>query len=191
MMSGLKNRRDVTVALFVAFNVVLVIFVATVLVAPLLSHFAERSEDIAENADQLAHLEQVIEQAKIAAKDAGGQDNVFLPGQEERVISADLQAIVKSIATATGVNLLGVRGLPSGRVHQLRTVAVSAEVEGSMTAIRDMMRSAEGQMPMLFVTAASLRNLAAGEDGPLRADLTIMGAIREVEKPDSQGAAAQ
>jgi hypothetical protein len=165
-------------ALFLAFNVFAVLFIVMFLLAPVLAHFAGRSEDIAENAAQLAHFQNIIRSAKtVTNKSAGGADP-FLPGSEERVVSADLQASLKAIATNAGVNLLGVRGLQGSQSQQLRMVAVSVELEGSLSAVRDMILAIENQTPFLFVTAASLRSVTDGDQGPIRAELKVQGAMR-------------
>ena len=186
MSAGSGSGRSAAIAWFVSLNVVAVIFAGTFLVAPVFLHFVERSEEIAENTVQLAHFEKAIQQAQAAAKGAAGRDDVFLPGHEERVVSADLQAALKSISASAGVKLLGLRGLPGGRVQQIRAVAVGVDLEGSLAAIRDMMRTVESQIPLLFVASVSLRSVAEGDDGVIRAELMVMGGIRELSKPDDQ-----
>jgi general secretion pathway protein M len=41
-----------------------------------------------------------------------------------------------------------------------------------------MIFTIETQTPLLFVSTASFRSVADGEDGPLRAELRVQGAIR-------------
>jgi general secretion pathway protein M len=179
MIAHLRRYQSRDLALFAAFNGVVFILVVALVLAPLLSHFSERSDEMAENAAQLAHFESILRQAKATAGQSGSA-NAFLPASEERVVSADLQASIKTIANNAGVNLLGIRGLPSSRLAQLRMISVGVEMEGSMTAVRDMMRNIESQVPVLFVVSASLRgSAAAGDDGPIRAELTVQGAMRE------------
>ena len=58
-------------------------------------------------------------------------------------------------------------------------IAVNVELEGPLKAIRDMILAIENQTPLLFVSTASFRSVADGEDGPIRAELKVQGAIRD------------
>jgi hypothetical protein len=178
MMIDMISRKLPRGALFLAFNVFAVLFIVMFLLAPVLAHFASRSEDISENAAQLAHFQNIIRSAKTATGKSPRAGDPFLPGSEERVVSADLQASLKTIATSAGVNLLGIRGLQGSRSQQLGMVAVSVELEGSLSAVRDMILAIENQTPFLFVTAASLRSVTDGDQGPIRAELKVQGAMR-------------
>ena len=138
MIAALSHLKMPRGTLFVVFNVAAVLFVVMFLVAPILAHFASRGEDISENAEQLAHFQNVVRESKVAASGVRRAGDPFLPGSEERVVSADLQASLKSIAANAGVNLLGIRGLQSSRSQLLRMIAVNVEMEGSLRAVRDM-----------------------------------------------------
>jgi general secretion pathway protein M len=176
-MIDVIRRKIPRSALFLAFNVSLVLFIVMFFLAPVLAHFASRSEDISENTAQLAHFQNIIRNATtLSTKTAQGDP--FLPGSEERIVSADLQASLKTIAASAGVNLLGVRGVQGSRSPQLRMVAVSVELEGPLPAVRDMILAIENQAPFLFVTAASLRSVTDGNEGPIRAELKVQGAMR-------------
>ena len=164
---------------FLAFNISVVLFIVIFLLAPVLGHFTGRSEEISESAAQLAHFRKIARSVSSPANKALAGVDPFLPGNEERVVSADLQASLKSIASNAGVNLLGVRGLPGSRQQKLRMVAISVELEGSLAAMRDMVIAIENQTPFLFVTAASFRSVSEGEDGPIRAELKVQGAMRD------------
>ena len=95
----------------------------------------------------------------------------------------DLQASLKAIATTAGVRLLGIRGLQGGRSQQLHMVAASMELEGALPAVRDVILVIENQMPFLFVTTASLRSVAEGDEGLIRAELKVQGARRDNGSP--------
>lgn len=178
-------------ALFVAFNVFIVLFVVVVLLAPVLGHFANRNEEISESAAQLAHFRKIMRSTDTLADKPSQGGDPFLPGSEERVVSADLQAGLKAIANNAGVNLLGIRGLPGARSQQLRMIAVGVELEGSLAAVRDMVLAIERQTPVLFVTAASFRSVSEGEDGPIRAELKVQGAMRESGMPGATEAGSR
>ena len=182
-MAALKPKKTSRVFLFVAFNVAAVVFVVLFCLAPVLTHFMDRSDEISENLAQLSHFENLSRQAKLSTSRTTGAGDPFWPGGEERVISADLQASLKAMATNAGVGLLGIRGLQTVRAQQMRMITVGVELEGSLEAVRDLVRAIEGQTPLLFVTAASLRNVTDGGDGPVRLELTVQGAMREGPQP--------
>ena len=184
-MIDLVNRRLPRGALFLAFNASTVLFLALFVFTPVLTHFTSRSEEISENAAQLSHLQNAIRNAKTLMKKTSQAGDPFLPGSEERVVSADLQASLKAIATTAGLRILGIRGIQAGRSQQLRTVAASVELEGPLPAVRDVILAIENQMPFLFVTAASLRSVADGDDGFIRAELKVQGAMRDNGSPSS------
>lgn len=189
MIAAVANGRVPRYALFVILNVAVFFVVVALFVAPLLSHFADRSEAISDNAAQLAHFQKVIRDARVSARKVRRTGDPFLSGDEERVASADLQAALKSIAMNAGVGLRGIRGVSAARSQQLRMVAVNVEVEGSLQAVRDMIASIETQTPLLFVTAVSFRSVSDGEDGPIRAELRVQGAMRErSQSPDNEAA---
>ena len=176
MIQKLKLARGTP---FLVFNAAAFLFIVIFLLAPVMAHFVARGEDISDSAAQLAHFQNVMRAAKKSAGSPSRSGDPLLPGSEERVASADLQASLKSMAANAGVNLLAIRGLPGGRSQPLHMIAVSVELEGPLQAVRDMILAIESQTPLLFVPSASFRGLAEGEDGPIRAELRVQGAIRE------------
>ena len=182
MIQNLKLARGTP---FLAFNAAAILFVLVFLVAPILGHFAGRGEEISDNAAQLAHFQNVARAAKKSAGSTARAGDPFLAGNEERVASADLQASLKSMAANAGLNLLAIRGLQGGRSQPLHMIAVGVELEGPLRAVRDMISTIESQTPLLFVSTASFRSLADGEDGPVRAELRVQGAIRDGAQPSA------
>ena len=184
MMIDLVSKRIPRGALFLAFNASAVLFLILFVFAPVLTHFASRSEEISENAAQLSHFQILTRDAEALMK-APHAGDPFLPGSEERVVSADLQASLKAIAATAGVRFLGIHGLQGTRSQQLRMVAASVELEGPLPSIRNVILAIENQMPLLFVTAASLRSLAEGDESLIRAELKVQGAMRDSGSPTS------
>jgi general secretion pathway protein M len=176
MIQKLKLARGTP---FLVFNAAAFLFIVIFLLAPVMAHFVARGEDISDNAAQLAHFQNVMRAAKKSAGSPSRSGDPFLPGSEERIASADLQASLKSMAANAGVNLLAIRGLPGGRSQPLHMIAVNVELEGPLQAVRDMILAIETQTPLLFVPSASFRSLAEGEDGPIRAELRVQGAVRD------------
>jgi general secretion pathway protein M len=183
-MINLVNKRMPRNALFLALNASAFVFLTLFVLLPVWAHFADRSEQISESAAQLSHFQALARNTKALMKGAAPAGDPFLPGTEERVVSADLQANLKAIATDAGVRLLGIRGLQSSRAQQLRMVAVSMELEGPLPSIRNLLLAIENQKPFLFVTGASLRSAADGDDGLIRAELKVQGAMRDSGSPD-------
>jgi general secretion pathway protein M len=178
-MIDLVSKRIPRGAIFLALNAFAGLFLILFVFAPVLSHFASISEDISENAAQLVHFQSIIRNAKALMKKIPQAGDPFLPGNEERVVSADLQATLKAIVTTSGVGFLGIRALQGGRSQQLRMVTASVELEGPLPAVRDVILAIENQMPFLFVTAASLRSVADGDEGLIQAELKVQGAMRD------------
>ena len=184
-MIDLISKRLPRGALFMAFNASTILFLVLFVFAPLWTHFAGRGEEISENAAQLSHFQALARSAKALMQKSPLAGDPFLPGGEERVVSADLQASLKAIVTTANARLLGIHGLRGTRSQQLRMVAASVELEGSLPSIRNVIMAIENQMPLLFVTAASLRSLAEGDEGLIRAELKVQGAMRDSGSPTS------
>jgi hypothetical protein len=165
--------------LFFGLNAVLLLASFFVIVGPLMSHFAERSDDISENAAQLAQFHRLMAEAGRLAQTASRGADPYLAGAEERVASADLQAHLQSLAAGKGATILALRSLRGRPQAQWRSVAVGLEVEGAPSALRELISAIEGQTPFLFITEITLRTLADGDDGQLRANLTVEGALRD------------
>ena len=169
---------------FYAFNTCMAIVIVFFVAAPILSHFAERSEGISESMAQLSHV-QLIKRTEITLmEEAAHSGDPFLPGPEERVVSADLQANLKAIASNSGAKFLGIRGLPAARLQQLRMVAVSLDIEGPVRSVENVIRNIEGQTPYLFVTSAILSRSVDAEE-VIRAELKVQGAIRDTGSRDA------
>lgn len=190
MIAGLTRNKIPDVALFVAFNIAAVLLVVVLVIAPVLTHFSERSEDISESSAQLRRFENILYRANADSGATSKTGDPYYPAGEERIVSADIQASLKTLALNAGVNLLAIRGLPAGRAQQMHLVSVGIEVEGPLASIRDMMRAIESQTPLLLLSSATLRSVTDGDDGAIRAQLTVQGAMRDGQKA-SEGASSQ
>ncbi len=80
MIQNLKLARGTP---FLAFNAAAMLFVVIFLLAPIMAHFADRGEEISDNAAQLAHFQNV---ARAAKKSVGsvGQVRRSLPSRQRR-----------------------------------------------------------------------------------------------------------
>jgi general secretion pathway protein M len=191
-MMSLRKDKVPRSALFICFNLCVVTFAGLFVFMPLLLHFADRGEDISEHIAQLAQLRSLIRSSNGLKHNTPQAGDPFLPGNEERIVSADLQANLKTIGTTAGVRLLGIRSLEGKRPQQLHMVAVGIEFEGHISTVRDVIQRIENQTPMLFVTEASLRSATDGDDGIIRAELRVEGAVRESgSAPSAEEAVSQ
>ncbi|MBR0836961.1 hypothetical protein JQ612_27520 [Bradyrhizobium manausense] len=174
-MTGALLRRRL---IFFGLNGAIALAVCLAILAPIAAHFAERNDDILDSAAQLAQIRRITEDAAKLAKTSTSDIDPHLPGAEERVASADLQANLQALAGAKGLAVQAVRGLPGRQAGQWRAVPVGLEVEGAAAAVRELVAAIETQTPFLFITDLSLRTLADGDDSRMRASLTVEGALR-------------
>ncbi len=63
VIAGLTRNKIPDVALFVAFNIAAVLLVVVLVIAPVLTHFSERSENISESSAQLRRFENILYRA--------------------------------------------------------------------------------------------------------------------------------
>ena len=164
---------------FLAFNAVGLVLLVLMFVGPVLSHFSTRNDEIRDGVVQLAYLQRITREAQLMEKRGVQSTQPFMVGDEERVISADLQARLQAMATAKGAHVLGLRGLQGGRVAQSRTVAVGLQIEGSLGIVRDLIAGIEDQSPFLFITDASLRPASDGDGAMLRAEFKVEAVVQE------------
>ena len=164
--------------LFLSFNGFALLFLLLFVIAPVWSRFSDKSQEISRTAARLSHFQSIAQGSSALMAKTAPSGDPFLPGGEERVVSADLQANLKAIADATGVRFLGIRGLQSSNAQPLRMIAVNLELEGSLQAVREVIRAIEDQTPFLFITSAVLRSTPDEDSGLIRAELTVQGGIR-------------
>jgi hypothetical protein len=180
MINALSKTRSRSL-LFLSFNGFALVFTVLFLIVPLWSHFSDRSEEISQTAAQLSHFQSIIRGSNALIAKTAPSGDPFLSGGEERVVSADLQANLKAIANAAGVRFLGIRALQGSSTQPPRMIAVDLELEGSLQAVRDVVKKIEDQTPLLFITAAILRGSPDEDAGLIRAELTVQGAMHANE----------
>lgn len=168
---------------FAGLNGAIVLAIGFLVLGPLIAHFGERNDDILDNAAQLAQIQRVTNEAARLAKTTAQDIDPYLPGTEERVASADLQASLQALAGARGLAIQTIRGLPGRQVAQWRAIPVRLEVEGASAAVRELISAVETQTPFLFITDLSLRSVGDGDDSRMRVSLTIEGALRNPGSP--------
>lgn len=162
---------------FGALNLSAVLLLIGLVFVPLASHVAAECEEISESTGQLARLQALVGARGLARDEAAQADGAFFSVQEERLASADLQAMLKALSQDGGLQLLGLRSITPRRAIVPRAVAVGLELEGPLASLRDTLQKIEAARPMLVVTGLVLRPASAGDNASLRAELTIQGAL--------------
>jgi hypothetical protein len=160
---------------FLALNAAAAFLLVTFVVVPFVSHIQGMCEDISESAEQLARLEQFGETMR---QNHEQLDTVFLSAPEERLASADLHALLKTLTQEGGLQLLGLRSATPRQPIAKHSIAVGLEVEGSAAKLRDTLLKIETARPMLVVTGFTLRPSSKDSDAVLRAELVVQGALR-------------
>jgi hypothetical protein len=160
---------------FVTVNAVALFLFIGFVIFPFASHIASLCDDVSENAEQFASLQQ-FERASRESHE--NPNTVFFSAAEERLASADLHALLQTLTQQGGLQLLGMRSVTTRQPITRRSIAVGLEVEGSPAQLRDALIRIETARPILVVTGLTLRPSTKGSDAVLRAELTIQGALR-------------
>jgi hypothetical protein len=160
---------------FIALNVGASCLLIGFVIVSFASHIAGMCEDISDSAEQLARLQQF----KQATQQKHEQlDAAFFSASEERLASADLHALLKTLTQEGGLQLVGLRSVTPRQPIARRSIAVGLEVEGSPANLRDTLLKIEASRPILVVTGVTLRPSSPDADAALRAELIIQGALR-------------
>jgi general secretion pathway protein M len=160
---------------FIAINAAAICLLVGFVIVPFASHIEGMCEDISESAEQLARLQQFDQ---VRRQKHEQLDAVFFSAPEERLASADLHALLKTLTQESGVQLLGLRSITPRQPISRRSIAVGLEVEGSAAKLRDTLIKIETARPILVVTELTLRPSSKDTDAVLRAELIIQGALR-------------
>jgi general secretion pathway protein M len=176
-MRQLINKKISRRLSFLTFNFFATVFIVLFFISPLMSHFSERSEELSEDSSQLSHFRSIQRAARLLMARTEQTGDPFLPGVEERLASADLQASLKAITAAAGARFLGVHGLQVGQAKSSHMVAASLELEGPLQTIRDAVQTIETQTPFLFITFAEFRRASETDETIIHAELKVQGAM--------------
>jgi len=160
---------------FIAINVAAACLLIGFVIVPFASHVGQMRQDISESAEQLSRLGQF---KRAPRENQELLDTAFFAAPEERVASADLHALLKSLTQEGGLQLLGLRSVTSRQPIAKRSIAVGLEVEGTAAKLRDTLIRIESARPMLVVTDFTLRPSSPDTNEVLRAELIIQGALR-------------
>lgn len=181
MIASLAARIPRPIA-FVGFNAGVIVLIIFFVLAPLIARFSDRADAIAEDGIDLAHQQAMRAQALSMVSGASPAGEYFLPGHDYPTADADLQQILKTLASRSGVRFISMRGLSGGQTAAAdHTVTAKLDVEGSLRSISVLIQSIETNDPCLFIGALTMRangsQSDASSDG-LSAHLSILGVFK-------------
>lgn len=176
-------------AIFVLGNVAVFAVAVFGLVIPTYAFFADRDDRILEQTRVLTRLSAIAAQA-VNVESMGSETNTqmrgdeFLSGPNENVISADLQARLKSVIEAAGARSRAVQALPLNTFDQIRYSGSRIEIFGPLQAIHRAVYAIESAKPYLFITGATIKGppsvgrQGVPEEPVIQAQLDVFGAIQ-------------
>jgi hypothetical protein len=116
--------------------------------------------------------------------------NEYLPGPNDGVAVANLQARLRSLAQLNGAMLRSIQGLPARNEGATRFIGARLDVSGTIQAVHRLVFAIEDARPYLFIGSATLRMPqhgvnpnAAPAEAVIEAQLEVIGAFRTVSEP--------
>ena len=154
-----KQRRQLAVTILIA--VVLSIFSVTML--PLWIANAARNEDVRELQTRLYRLQQLADEGSSLRprlermKREKINDGHYLRGNTETVAAAELQRLVKTIASRNQVSVASTQILPATKENDFVRIALKVRVRGAMNGLIESFYDFETEETFLFLDKVSLR----------------------------------
>jgi hypothetical protein len=82
------------------------------------------------------------------------------------------------MVAAAGAHFLAVRSLDPVKLGDGKLVGARLELEGSIYAVRAVVRDLENRVPVLLVSSAVLHAVSAEQDAALRAEIVVQGVMQ-------------
>lgn len=172
---------------FWAVNALILAGLYLLVLQPIRDAIASGDEGLADRRSTLARYESVVAQAdaieayakEVAAGNARGE---FIPGENDGIVAANLQARLKAAADDAKVSVRSLQMLPSKNVQGATLVGARLEVVGPLATVHALARNLEGDAPFLFVTDADLRSQSlfwgavADKEPEIEAQFDVFGA---------------
>lgn len=188
-MRAIFSRVRYPKLLFVLSNLAAITAATFFVVLPVDAFFADRDERIADQSKILARLRGVVAQEsniQAIASDTKSQlqSGEFLSGQNENVISADLQTRIKALTSGAGTQPRAVQALPVKAADQVRYAGARIEIVGSIQSIQRAVFAIESAKPYLFIAAATIKNVpvvsrpGVSAEPAISAQLDVYSAIQ-------------
>jgi len=187
-LSDLRRNLHARRALFFGGNLVAMLAVYLLLVAPILGHLADGAEEISQRQTTLARYESVSRQEEavkafakqVAESNARGE---LITGDSAGIVNANLQARLKALAEEANVTVRSLQMLPPKTLRGSTLVGARLAGAAPIEAMQKLARALEGETPLLFVTAATMRGQTAfwglaqaGQpEGALEAQIDVYG----------------
>jgi general secretion pathway protein M len=189
MIQLLLDRHFRRRVIFILVNLGAGILVATLVIEPIWTLFAERDGYVAGQRKILARLQAIAAQAEYVrsiSMDTNSQMRAgeLLIGANENVISADLQTRLKTIAEAGGAKPRAVQALPAKAVDRVKYSGARIEIAGPIKSIYRAVYDIESAKPYLFISGATIRPVTSigkqgvPEEPTLQAQLDVFGAVQ-------------
>lgn len=162
-----------------------VMLAAICIVAAGLSSISSTFSEIEEKRRLLGRLEAIKSAASIFLKTnpmpALDNDQLFLQGENEAVIAADLQGWLQERAATAGAQINSVSNVRLQGENGINLLGLRANMSGSMEAIYEVVAAVEVNQPRLFIKEMDLQSNyqeAYGLDTPpeLSATFLVLGA---------------
>jgi hypothetical protein len=172
---------------FWAANVLIVVAFFMLIVQPLHDLVAAGDNALAERRAALARYESLAAQAgaiesyakQVAAGNARGE---FIPGENDGIVAANLQARLKAAADDANVAVRSLQMLPSKNIQDATLLGARLEVTGSNAAVHALARNLEGDAPLLLISDVDLRSqiplwgAATDKEPEIEAHFDVLGA---------------
>ncbi len=151
--------------LFLTANLVIVLVAYLLFVAPIESMVEEREDALAQRQATLARYKSVASQQaavqafanQVTESNAHGE---LIGGSNPGIIAANLQARLKMLSEKANVSVRSIEMLPPKTIHGVTLVGARLDVSATTEPLRNLARALEGETPLLFVLAATMRGQA-------------------------------
>jgi hypothetical protein len=165
-----------------------VLIILFYLILPIKDGIREGEAEILRQSQMLARLKGIAaykppEQPKPATDVPA---NEYLPGPNEGVAVANLQARLKTFAQLNGTMLRSIQGLPARSEGSIRWIGARLDVSGSIQSVHRLVFAIEDARPYLFIGNATVRmqQRAVNPNEPvIDAQLEVLGAYRPGSEP--------
>jgi len=157
------------------------------LVAPVTNRLATLSERIDDQRRLLGRYEQLLEAAAAAPGDEvpalTSVNFTILPGHNEQIKAASLQARVTKAADDAGIRLASLASVPARSEDKVRVVGVDVQFQADLASLGALLASLETDEPTVIVEALQVSRAPDASVRPgreLDVRLTALGLVGKV-----------
>lgn len=180
-------------ALFLAFNVFMLLCIYMIVVQPIGTILTEQATRLSDRSGELARYQAMAgEESAVRALFGQARDernaSIFLSGENEGAASAALQARLKQVGENSGLQIRSIAALEPRTENAVRYLGAQMDVSGAIASIHQTLDSLQrGIAPVLFVKSLTIRAPAsaagdAAEQQPiLNVQIEVLGAVQNVD----------